>query len=165
MSEKTLTNAEVKRLRDNGITYPWTAWQSLKLLDRIDKQKAVADRDVKPDNQINWAVAWLKLRLAISNWLESSYGVQTMKRQLLEAMEDLGKEAIRDSFKPGPEISKRYAKLWHLSARRWRARCLKNIKEAALAWEAAADYEEKLRGVKIAIAEIADMTVMEHPNV
>ncbi len=36
MKERTLSQSEIQRLADAGITYPWTPWQMLKLLDQLD---------------------------------------------------------------------------------------------------------------------------------
>jgi hypothetical protein len=44
MKERILTPAEIKRLADAGIEYPWSPWQSLQLLDRLDSLTAQVER-------------------------------------------------------------------------------------------------------------------------
>jgi hypothetical protein len=38
-AERTLTQAEIERLKKRGIQYPWSPWDVLALLDRIEDTK------------------------------------------------------------------------------------------------------------------------------
>lgn len=43
-AEKTLTREQLKRLASHGVAYPWTPWQSLDLIDRLEDTQQ--ERDV-----------------------------------------------------------------------------------------------------------------------